>query len=73
MHSPHVRRFVILLLLLPLVAGAGEPATVRRDIEYAVTLEIIAVGKHGGPEFYDEKRIALVARFLSNAIRQHKP
>lgn len=34
-----------------------------------VTLEVIEGGRHGGAEFYDEKRLALVMRFLADAIR----
>jgi hypothetical protein len=31
---------------------------------------LIPGGKHGGPEFYDERRIALVAQFLEDVLSQ---
>jgi acetyl esterase/lipase len=50
-------------------AQARELQQVYENAKLPVTLEAIVGGKHGGPEFYDEQRLALVARFLADAIR----
>lgn len=50
-------------------AQARELQQVYERAKRQVALEVIAGGRHGGPEFYDEKRLALVAQFLSGAIR----
>ncbi len=49
---------------------ALELQQVYERAKLPVTLEVIAGGKHGGPEFFDEQRLALMTRFLADAIRQ---
>ena len=73
----HVRPGAPPLLLIHGDADPQMPFEQARELQQVyeraklpVTLEVIAGGKHGGPEFYDEKRLALVARFLADAIRR---
>jgi acetyl esterase/lipase len=72
----HVRPGAPPLLLIHGDADPQMPFAQARELQQAyekaklpVTLEVIAGGRHGGAEFYDEQRLALVTLFLTDAIR----
>jgi acetyl esterase/lipase len=73
----HVRASSPPLLLIHGDADPQMPFEQSRELQRVyeqaklpVSFEVIEGGKHGGPDFYDEKRIALVAQFLADAIHQ---
>jgi len=45
-----------------------ELAEAYRKAGLTVTLEMIPGAAHGGPEFFDEKRIALLQKFLTDSV-----
>lgn len=72
----HIRAVSPPLLLIHGDADPQMPPEQSRELKLAyeraglpVTLEMLPGARHGGPEFFDDTRTALMTRFLADAIR----